>query len=175
MSDDHPLVALEVAGLIAIGGFAGSNLRYAVTLLVADLPGILLANATGSFALGFLLYEARYAGLLAGRLEAPHRIRPGLAWVLTRESIRRFRRSRAGVTTTPWLPRHDDAVVRPLASAVRCRMDAANRPPGTSDQSRSGRKTRSVSRPSDRVSTSTRPNSPNTRSHCRKYSGTSST
>lgn len=67
MSDDHPLVALEAAILVAIGGFAGANLRYAVTLLVADLPAILLTNAAGSFALGFLLYEARYTGLLGER------------------------------------------------------------------------------------------------------------
>ncbi|PSP77129.1 chromosome condensation protein CrcB [Halobacteriales archaeon QS_1_68_20] len=63
----RPLVALELAVLIALGGFAGANLRYAVGLAVPGLPGTLLVNAAGSFALGFLVYEARYAGILPER------------------------------------------------------------------------------------------------------------
>lgn len=67
MSDAHPLVRLETLALIAIGGFAGSNLRYFVDLLAPGMEGTVLVNALGSFALGFLLYEAIHAGLLAGR------------------------------------------------------------------------------------------------------------
>lgn len=65
MTQDHPLVRLEVLVLIAIGGFAGSNLRYFVNGLVPGLGGTLVVNVLGSFALGFILYEALYAGLLA--------------------------------------------------------------------------------------------------------------
>lgn len=65
MSDTHPLIRLETIVLIGIGGFAGSNLRYFVAELLPGLPGTLIANATGSFVLGFILYEAMYSGLLA--------------------------------------------------------------------------------------------------------------
>lgn len=67
MSDEHLLVRLEAAALIAIGGFAGSNLRYFVDLLRPGIGGTLVVNALGSFVLGFLLYEAVHAGLLTGR------------------------------------------------------------------------------------------------------------
>jgi len=67
MSDEHPLLKLETAALIAIGGFAGSNLRYFVDLLQPGMGGTLVVNTLGSFVLGFLLYEAVHAGLLAGR------------------------------------------------------------------------------------------------------------
>jgi len=66
MSETHPLVRFETFALIAIGGFAGSNLRYFAGLVVPGLPGTLLVNALGSFVLGFVLYEAIYAGLLSG-------------------------------------------------------------------------------------------------------------
>ena len=60
----HPLVRLETLALIAVGGFAGSNLRYFATGLLADIPAVVLVNALGSFALGALTYEAEYAGLI---------------------------------------------------------------------------------------------------------------
>ena len=67
MPDDHPLLTLEVAVLVAVGGFAGANLRYLVSLFVPGIPGTLAVNVAGSLLLGFLVYEARYTGLLADR------------------------------------------------------------------------------------------------------------
>ena len=64
---DHPLRTLEAVVLIAIGGFAGSNLRYFVTGVLPDVGGTLAVNVVGSFALGFVLYEVRYTGLLTQR------------------------------------------------------------------------------------------------------------
>jgi len=64
MSKAHPLVTLETIVLVGIGGFAGSNLRYFVGQFVPGLQGTLLVNALGSFALGFLLYEAIHVGII---------------------------------------------------------------------------------------------------------------
>lgn len=64
MSHDHPLAKLETALLIAIGGFAGSNMRYFVGLIVpSSLITTMAVNVIGSFALGVLLYEAMYTGV----------------------------------------------------------------------------------------------------------------
>ena len=60
-----PLARLELLVLVAIGGFAGANLRYFVDALAPGLAGTLAVNVLGSFALGFLLYEAIYTGFLA--------------------------------------------------------------------------------------------------------------
>lgn len=49
---------LETFALVAVGGFAGANLRYGVSLLVSDLAATLAVNAAGSLALGFLVYVA---------------------------------------------------------------------------------------------------------------------
>ena len=65
MTESHPLVTIETIVLIGIGGFAGSNLRYFVSSLVPGLQGTLVVNALGSFALGFLLYEAMHLGVIA--------------------------------------------------------------------------------------------------------------
>ncbi|WP_277542151.1 CrcB family protein [Haloarcula laminariae] len=65
MTESHPLLTVETVVLIAIGGFAGSNLRYFVGSLVPGLQGTLIVNALGSFALGCLLYEAIHLGVLA--------------------------------------------------------------------------------------------------------------
>jgi len=65
MTESHPLLTVETIVLIGIGGFAGSNLRYFVGSLVPGLHGTLLVNALGSFALGFLLYEAMHLGIVA--------------------------------------------------------------------------------------------------------------
>lgn len=67
MTDDHPLRTLEAIVLVAVGGFAGANLRYLLGLALPDLAGTLAANALGSFALGFVLYEAIHVGLLSDR------------------------------------------------------------------------------------------------------------
>jgi len=64
MGERHPLLALETVLLVAIGGFAGSNLRYFVGLLAPGLGGTLLINTLGSFALGFLVYEAIHVGIV---------------------------------------------------------------------------------------------------------------
>ena len=53
--------------LVALGGFVGANLRYAVSLVVTGLGGTLLANALGSVLLGVVLYEARAIGVLSPR------------------------------------------------------------------------------------------------------------
>jgi CrcB protein len=66
MSETHTLVKVETFVLIGIGGFAGSNLRYFISLLLPGLDGTLLVNTLGSFALGFLLYEAMHLGILSG-------------------------------------------------------------------------------------------------------------
>ena len=65
MTESHPLVTIETIVLIGIGGFAGSNLRYFVGSLVPGLQGTLVVNALGSFALGFLLYEAMHLSVIA--------------------------------------------------------------------------------------------------------------
>ena len=67
MADAHPLVRLETLALIAIGGFAGSNLRLFATGVLPDVPSIVLVNAVGSAVLAVLVYEAEYAGYLASR------------------------------------------------------------------------------------------------------------
>jgi len=61
----HPLHTLEVLLLVGVGGFAGSNLRYFVSIVEPGLTGTLIANVAGCFALGFILYEAIYMGYLA--------------------------------------------------------------------------------------------------------------
>lgn len=66
MERTHPLHHLEAVLAVGIGGFAGSNLRYFVELL---LPSSLLAtavvNVLGSLALGFFLYENLYGSGLS--------------------------------------------------------------------------------------------------------------
>ena len=64
---DHPLRTLEAVVLVAIGGFAGSNLRYFVARVLPGAGGTLLVNVAGSFALGFLLYEALYSNIVTER------------------------------------------------------------------------------------------------------------
>ena len=58
---------IETLVLVAIGGYAGSNLRYLVGDLLAGVAGTLLVNVVGSFALGFLLYEARFSAVVSQR------------------------------------------------------------------------------------------------------------
>ncbi|QFU81882.1 fluoride efflux transporter FluC [Natronorubrum aibiense] len=65
MTAAHPLVRLETLALIAVGGFAGSNLRYFMMGLLEDIQAVVLVNVLGCFALGFLVYEAEYTGLIA--------------------------------------------------------------------------------------------------------------
>lgn len=67
MTDAHPLVRLETLALIAIGGFAGSNLRSFAMGVLPDASSIVLVNAVGSAVLAFVVYEAEYAGHLGSR------------------------------------------------------------------------------------------------------------
>lgn len=67
MSDTHPLARLETVALIAIGGFAGANLRFFATGVLSDVQAILVANVIGSAVLGGLVYEAQYADVLDRR------------------------------------------------------------------------------------------------------------
>lgn len=67
MGRQHPLVTVESLALIAAGGALGANARYLVGLSVAGLGGTFLANVTGCFLLGFLVYEEQYTGLVAQR------------------------------------------------------------------------------------------------------------
>lgn len=67
MGQQHPLVTVESLLLIAAGGALGANVRYLVGLGVAGLSGTFLANVTGCFLLGFLVYERRYTDYLAQR------------------------------------------------------------------------------------------------------------
>ena len=62
---DHALHRVETYVLVAVGGFAGSNLRYLVDLLVGGIAATLLVNVAGSFALGVVLYGVRRLGRLA--------------------------------------------------------------------------------------------------------------
>lgn len=64
MTQDHPLVRLEVLVLIAIGGFAGSNLRYFVNGLIPGLGGTLVVNVLGSFVLAALTFASVDSELL---------------------------------------------------------------------------------------------------------------
>ncbi|HMB50546.1 fluoride efflux transporter FluC [Natronoarchaeum rubrum] len=67
MPRTHPLEHLEAVLVVGIGGFAGSNLRYAVELFVANsLVATATVNVLGCFALGFLVYENRFAGTISG-------------------------------------------------------------------------------------------------------------
>lgn len=67
MSQRHPLITLESIVLIAMGGALGANMRYFIGTVVPGLGGTFIANVLGCYLLGFILYEARYTGLLADR------------------------------------------------------------------------------------------------------------
>ena len=64
MSDATPLARLETLALVAIGGFAGSNLRVFALGHLPDVHAITLVNVVGSLVLGFLVYEAEYTGMI---------------------------------------------------------------------------------------------------------------
>ncbi|SNZ04484.1 CrcB protein [Natronoarchaeum philippinense] len=63
MSRRQHLIRLETILLIAVGGFAGSNLRYFVEQVVpASLAATFAVNVVGSFALGLIVYESARIG-----------------------------------------------------------------------------------------------------------------
>jgi CrcB protein len=59
------LRTFELVALVAVGGFAGANLRHAVSLALPGLAGTFAANVLGCLALGFLVYEAELHGVLS--------------------------------------------------------------------------------------------------------------
>ena len=70
MASQNTLLRVETLILIGVGGFVGANARYFITLFYPGLTGTFIANMTGSFLLGFIVYEATYTNLLSkkGRL-----------------------------------------------------------------------------------------------------------
>jgi len=66
MTDGHSLATVETYALVALGGFAGANARYAVDGALPALPATLAVNAVGSALLGFLLFEEAYLGVFSG-------------------------------------------------------------------------------------------------------------
>ncbi|WP_254864249.1 CrcB family protein [Halovivax gelatinilyticus] len=64
MSLEDALARFETLAIVGIGGFAGANLRFFAVDAWSSLAGILVANVLGSLVLGFLIYEARYAGIV---------------------------------------------------------------------------------------------------------------
>lgn len=60
------LTQLEPLLLIAVGGFAGANLRHFVDLAIpGTLSGTLAVNVLGSFALGVLVYDSMHRPAIA--------------------------------------------------------------------------------------------------------------
>lgn len=57
----------EVVILVALGGFFGATARYGVGLVHPGSPGTFVANVTGSFFLGFVVYEAMYTDYFSER------------------------------------------------------------------------------------------------------------
>lgn len=55
----------EILVLIAIGGFVGANVRFGVGEIVSGPLGTFIVNVTGSFLLGFIVYEAVYTNVLS--------------------------------------------------------------------------------------------------------------
>lgn len=65
MFERRHLFRVETVLLVAIGGAVGANARYAVGTVMPGVSGTFVANVTGCFLLGFLLYEAVYTDVLA--------------------------------------------------------------------------------------------------------------
>lgn len=59
------LRTVEIVFLVAMGGFAGANLRHLLSVFVPGLGGTFAANVLGCFALGMLVYEAELLGVLS--------------------------------------------------------------------------------------------------------------
>lgn len=67
MARTHPLEHVEAIIVVSIGGFAGSNLRYFVELVVpGSMAATMSVNILGCFALGFLIYEELFSGTISG-------------------------------------------------------------------------------------------------------------
>ena len=68
MADSRSLATVESTVLIALGGFAGANVRYAADLMLPALSATLVANVAGSALLGFVLYEEALVGAFSRQL-----------------------------------------------------------------------------------------------------------
>ncbi|NHN49688.1 chromosome condensation protein CrcB [Halostella sp. JP-L12] len=68
MTESQSLTMVESAVLIALGGFAGANVRYAADLVLPALSATLAANVAGSALLGFVLYEEALVGAFSRQL-----------------------------------------------------------------------------------------------------------
>ncbi|WP_323173534.1 CrcB family protein [Natrialba sp. PRR66] len=67
MSVRDRLADIDVVVLVVIGGFLGANARYGIGLFYPGLAGTFVTNVTGSFVLGFVVYEAMYTDYLTDR------------------------------------------------------------------------------------------------------------
>lgn len=67
MAGSRPVETVLAVTLVAVGGFVGATTRYAISLSYPGLTGTLIANATGSFLLGIVAYEALYTSYLSDR------------------------------------------------------------------------------------------------------------
>lgn len=67
MSRDRPPGRAESLLLVAVGGFAGANLRYVFGLSIHGMGGTFAANVLGCLFLGFLAYGTAYAGVFDER------------------------------------------------------------------------------------------------------------
>ncbi|MGQ3331065.1 fluoride efflux transporter FluC [Halorubrum sp. FL23] len=66
MAQTHPLKHAESIIVVGIGGFAGSNLRYFVELILpSSMAATISANILGCFVLGFLIYEELFSGTIS--------------------------------------------------------------------------------------------------------------
>lgn len=62
---ERRLHLVETIVLIAIGGFAGANLRQFLAVVLPGISGTIAANLLGCLTLGFLAYEAELLGVFA--------------------------------------------------------------------------------------------------------------
>lgn len=65
MNRERVLRGLQVVGFVTVGAFAGANLRHFLAVLIPGLGGTFTANVLGCFALGFLVYESEFVGVIS--------------------------------------------------------------------------------------------------------------
>lgn len=62
----NPIKRLGTVVIVALGGFAGANLRFLFGLVSpSPLVGTIAANVLGCLALGFVFYEGQYGGSIS--------------------------------------------------------------------------------------------------------------
>lgn len=97
MSEEHPIAVVESLALVALGGFAGANARYAAGLILPSLQATLAVNAVGSLALGFVLYERAYVG----EFSEPARVALGTGFLSSLTTYSTFAVQTAGAVPDP--------------------------------------------------------------------------